>query len=400
MKIAVTGLGAVTCCGNTVGDLWDSIINGRSGIKPIEGITAKVMRTQQMGQVRGFELDPIFDPRYKVKCDRHIQLALNAVKEAIDHSGLDLTKEDLSKVHTVIGTCAGGYEFIVDNQHRNDSGDPTLPNFISGHLNNMISAYVNMHYGIQGSGLCVVGACAAGNQSLAVASMLIETGQADVVVAGASDSWISEVVVSGFESLRALSFDEVMPRPFDVNRNGFAISEGSGILILESEEHARARGADILAYLSGYGISSDAYSHPTSPDPESLVMERTVGQALTRAGITADDIDYINAHATATRVGDSTECQHLSKIFGLRPYISSTKSMTGHSIGSTSAIEAVISVLAIRNNVVPGTINLDTVDPECPGNHVTETIDAKVNHVLSNSFGFGGTNGIVVFSKE
>jgi 3-oxoacyl-[acyl-carrier-protein] synthase II len=399
MRVAVTGVGAVTCCGNTATELWTNIKAGNSGIRPIEGITPKIMRTRRMGQVRNFELDPVFDPRYNTKCDRHIKLALNATKEALDHSGLDLSTMDMSRIHTVIGTCAGGYEFILDNNQRNLEGDPTLPNFISGHLNNMMSAYVNMHFGIQGSGLCVVGACASGNQSLAVASMLIELGLADVVVAGASDTWISEVVVSGFESLRALSFDDIMPRPFDKNRNGFAISEGSGILVLESDIYAKKRGANILAYLSGYGISADAYNHPTSPDPNNTVMTRTIRQALTMAGITSDDISYINAHATATKVGDSTECQHLAKVFGTRPYLSGTKSMTGHSIGSTSAIESVISVLAIRDNIIPGTINLETLDEDCPGNHVTETIDVEVNHVINNSFGFGGTTGILVFSK-
>ena len=256
-----------------------------------------------------------------------------------------------------------------------------------------------MHYGIQGSGLCLAGACAAGNQAIALAAMLIETGQADVVITGASDSWLSDVVVSGFESLGALSFSDTMPRPFDVARDGFAISEGAGVIVLENETHARSRGANILAYLSGHGISSDAY-HPTAPEPSGAVVERMVRHALKKANLDHTNIDYINAHATGTPVGDKVECQTLYRVFGDRPYISSTKSMTGHSIGSSSALEAVISVMCLQTGVIPATINLSDRDPECPGTHVSETLTADVKHVLSNSFGFGGTNGVLIFSKD
>lgn len=397
MTIAITGLGAVTCLGNSVAELWDNICKGQTGILPID-YEPQVIKTRRMGRVKNFQLDTVFDPRWKNKCDIHLQYALNATKQAVDQSGLDFQTLDPSRAHTVIGTTAGAYDFIIENQHRIDSGRPALPNFIPGHINNMPSAYINMHYGIQGSGLGISGACAAGSQAISIASMLIETGQADVVICGASDSWLSDVTVSGFESLGALSYSDIMPRPFDSSRDGFAISEGAAILILESTAHAKRRGAEILAYLSGWGISSDAY-HPTSPHPNGHAFVRMMDQALTRARINTEQVDYINAHATATRVGDSVECQGLARIFGTQPYISSTKSMTGHSIGSTSAIEAVICVKSIQDNRIPGTINLENIDPECPGNHVTETIDYRVDHVVSNSFGFGGTNGVLVFSK-
>lgn len=397
MSIAITGLGAVTCLGNSVNELWTNICQGQTGILPID-YEPQVIKTRRMGRVKDFQLDPAFDPRWKNKCDTHLQYALNAAKQAVDQSGLDISKLDPGRVHTVIGTTAGSYDFVVDNQRRIDQGKPALPNFIPGHINNMPCAYINMHYGIEGSGLGISGACAAGSQAISIGSMLIETGQADVVICGASDSWLSEVAVSGFESLGALSYNDIMPRPFDRGRDGFAISEGSGILILESTQHAKKRGADILAYLSGWGISSDAY-HPTSPNPDGHAFIRMMHQALDRARINRDQIDYINAHATATRVGDSIECQSLARIFGIVPYISSTKSMTGHSIGSTSAIEAIICVKSIQDKRVPGTINLNDIDPDCPGNHVTETIDYHVDHVVSNSFGFGGTNGVLVFSR-
>lgn len=399
MKIAITGIGTVNCMGNSVQEFWHNIINGISGIKPIEPDTYKVSRTTKTGHIQDLVLSKTFDRRWVSKTDRHIQLALNATEQAVSQCGLNFNELDPSRVHTVIGTCAGSYKSITENISRINEGEPSLPNFIPGHINNMISAYINMHYGIQGSGLCVNGACAAGNQAVVIASMLIEAGQADVVITGASDSWLDDVVVSGFESLGALSFDEILPRPFDTDRSGFAISEGAGILVLESEQHARRRGADILAYLSGYAISSDAY-HPTSPEPHNKILMHTVNQALVKSQINASQIDYINMHATGTKIGDAVECQGMSLIFGQKPFISSTKSMTGHSIGSSSAIETIISVLCLQNDTVPATINLQTVDTACPGNHVTESLRAPVNHVLNNSFGFGGTNGILILSKQ
>lgn len=398
MKLAITGIGIVSCIGSSAEETWYNVTNSISGIQPVPKSTYKVSKTSKTGHIKDFTLSKTFDRRWVVKTDRHVQLALNAVEQAVVQSGLDFNVLDPTRIHTVVGTCAGSYESIIKNVTRINEGDASLPNFIPGHINNMISAYINMHYGIQGSGLCIAGACAAGNQSITVASMLIETGQADVVICGASDSWLSDVVVSGFESLGALSFDDTMPRPFDVDRSGFAISEGAGIIVLESIEHAQRRGANILAYLSGYAISSDAY-HPTSPEPTNQILIRTINQALNKSKLNASQIDYINMHATGTKIGDASECQGIEQVFGHRPWISSTKSMTGHSIGSSSAIEAVISVLCLQNNVVPATVNLENIDINCPGNHATSTVQKSISHVLSNAFGFGGTNGILIFSK-
>ena len=398
MRIAVTGLGVVSCCGNTVNELWNNIINGISGIRPLTKYTPTVIKTRNVGEVQNFSLDTVFDPRWNNKTDAHIQFALNATKQAIDQSGLEIDKLDPHRIQTIIGTTGGSYEFIIGNQERINIGKPALPNFISGHINNMSSAYINMHYGIHGGGLGISGACAAGNQSIARAAMMIETGQADVVICGASDAWLSELTISGFESIGALSYADVLPRPYDKNRDGFAISEGAGIIILESEEHAFARNAEVLAYLGGYGISSDAH-HPTSPHPTGEPFIRMMRDMLFRAKLNAGEIDYINAHATATPIGDAAECRAFAQVFRTKPFISSTKSMTGHSIGSTSAIEAVISVMALHTQTLPATINLTEIDPECIGNHVTETINHKTKHILSNSFGFGGTNGALIFSQ-
>jgi 3-oxoacyl-[acyl-carrier-protein] synthase II len=398
VQIAITGLGIISSCGNQVNSFWDNIINGRSGMRPITKYVPKVIKTTRVGEVENFHLDPAFDARWINKTDLHIQFALNATKQALDQSGLEIGRLDPHRIQTIVGTTGGSYEFILKNQERIDNNKAALPNFISGHINNMPSAYINMHYGIHGGGLGISGACAAGNQSIAVAAMMIETGQADVVICGASDAWLSELTISGFESIGALSYADILPRPYDKNRDGFAISEGAGIIILESEEHAFARNAEVLAYLSGYGISSDAH-HPTSPHPTGEPFIRMMRDMLFRAKLNADVIDYINAHATATPIGDVAECRAFAQVFGTKPFISSTKSMTGHSIGSTSAIEAVISVMALHTQTLPATINLTEIDPECVGNHVTETINHKTKHILSNSFGFGGTNGALIFSQ-
>lgn len=398
MAVAITGLGVVSCLGNTVSTLWECITKGSSGISNIK-FKPKVIKTRKVGYVQNFELDDVFDSRWKNKCDMHIQYALNATKQAVEQSGLDFNYINPNKVHTIIGTTAGSYNFIIDNQERINQGKPALPNFIPGHINNMPSAYINMHYNITGSGLGISGACAGGGQAISIGSLLIETGLADVVICGASDSWLSELTISGFESLGALSFNDLLPRPFDSNRDGFAISEGAGIIVLENYEFAKKRNANILSILSGWSIGSDAY-HPTSPDPSGIVFEYMINSALAKAQLDKNKIDYINAHATATKIGDAIECQSLARIFGTSPFLSSTKSMTGHSIGSTSAIEAIICVKTLETNTIPGTINLKNIDINCPGNHLKETIHNNTKHILSNSFGFGGTNNVLIFSKE
>ena len=399
VKIAVTGLGIVSCVGQDPNTVWHNVSNVISGITQHPSYPNAVIKTKKVGHVLNFKLDSVFNPRWHQKTDRHIQFGLNAAKQAIEQSGLDISSMDSSRIHTIMGTSMGGYDFIIENQQRVSKGLPVLPGFMPGHLLNMMSSYINMHYGIQGSGLAISAACAGGNSSLAIASMMIETGLADVVVAGASDCWINDLCIGGIESLGALSYEDVMPRPFDVDRSGFAIAEGAGVLVLESQEHARRRNADILCYMSGWGLSSDA-EHPTSPANSGDPAARAIRAALAKAQLNVDDIDYVNAHATGTLVGDPVECKTLFNIFGNKPYVSSTKSVHGHGIGSASLIESVICILSLRNNQVPGTINLKNIDINCPGNHVTETIDTNVSHVINNSFGFGGANAFVIFSKD
>lgn len=401
-RVAITGMGVVSPVGQSVPKFWDNIKKGNSGVRvPNEPLNFKTAKTTQIGRVEDFKLAPAFERRWVSKTEKHVQFALNATDEAVTMSGLDFktfSEEQMARVHSVVGICGGDYDIVIRSQRRIDKGQPTGPGFISAHIPNMLSGWINMHYGITGGGLCVAGACAGGNQSVSVGCMLIETGQADVVIAGASDHWLQEVVVSGFESAGVMSFDEILPRPFDRDRSGLALAEGAGILVLESESHARKRGAEILSYLSGYCFSNDAY-HPTSPDPSNKVLVRAIKTGLSKAGINAEDIDYINPHATGTVLGDVVESVGFAQVFGTRPPMSATKSITGHACGASSMFEAIIGIMAIREGVVPGTINLKNIDPECPGNHITETRDHPVKHVISNSYGFGGTNGLIVISQ-
>jgi len=389
MKVAITGSGIVSCCGNSIDSFWTSVINGETGLATLTKFHDNTIKTSLVGEVKNFQLDQKFNVRTKTKTDNHIQYALSATDQAITQSGIDF--KNPHRIHTVIGTCSGSYNFISDAI----TNPPVQPYFLTGSLNNMIASYINMHYGILGSGIVLNGACASGSQAIAIGSMLIETGQADIVIVGGSEDWIHPLPIAGLESLRALTFDPDGCKPFDENRSGFSISEGAGILILENEEHAKKRNANILAYLVGYGISNDA-THPTSPKDDGSVTKHMIKDTLSRSNI--NKIDYINAHATGTNIGDKVEAEVMFGIFEDIPYISSTKAITGHAIGAIGAIEAIIAVQTLQSQTLPATKNLKT--PNCPGNHVMhDSITTKVNTVLSSNFGFGGTNSVLVFSR-
>lgn len=397
MKIAITGLGVISCAGNTVKEFWSSVINNKSGLGNLTRFRHPKITTASVGEVRDFELGTQFDSRVRTRTDRHIQYALAATDQAIFQSGLDFDQIDPHRISTIIGTCSGSYDYVSNAADNLQQNRPVSPSFLTGNLNNMISAYINMHWNILGPGLAINGACASGAQAIAVGAMLIETGQADVVIVGGSENWIHAIPIGALESLRALTHDAAGCRPFDQYRSGFSLSEGAGILILENAEHAWRRNADILAWLSGYGISSDA-DHPTAPRVDGKSTSYMIKQAMYRANIAVDQIDYINAHATGTPIGDKIESEVLYDIFSDRPYLSSTKAITGHAIGAVGAMEAIIAVKTLQDQLLPATFNLFT--PDCPGNHVmNQAIDAPVNNVLSNNFGFGGTNSALIFSR-
>lgn len=397
MKIAITGMGVISCCGNTVDDFWTAVINGQSGLAALTRFHSSVIKTKLVGQVQDFELSDNFSHKIRIKTDSHIQYALAAAEQAIAQSGLNFDQEDLYRIHSVIGTCSGSYQSVTNAAIQLRSNAPVGPTFLTGNLNNMISAYINMQYGLLGAGLVVNGACASGSQAIAMGAMLIETAQADVVIVGGTEDWINAIPISGLESIRALTYDPVGCKPFDQSRSGFSISEGAAVLILESAQHAEQRGAAVLAWLSGYGMSNDAY-HPTAPKADGTSTRYMITQAVKRAGLTVDQIDYVNAHATGTLIGDQVEAAVLHSIFGDRPYLSGTKAVTGHSIGAVGAMEAIISVKVLQDQLIPATTNLTKSD--CAGNHVIDkAISEPVQHVLTNSFGFGGTNGALVISR-
>lgn len=395
MKIAITGLGIISCCGNSVEDFWHSVTNGVSGLGKLTRIQHPNIKTDVVGEVKNFSLGDKFDYKIRTKTDLHVQYALAAADQAVTQSGL--IAQDPHRVHTVIGTCSGSYDYIKNSLNLLKNNHNVLPSFLTGSLNNMIAGYINTHFGFLGSGIVLNGACASGSQAIAFGAMLIETGQADAVVVGGSENWINELPISGLESLRALTYDTKGCRPFDVERSGFSLSEGAAVLVLENESYAKSRKADILCYLTGYGLSSDA-NHPTAPRADGLATRYMINSALTKANLCAQDIDYVNAHATGTSLGDHIEAETLYSIFKDAPYLSSTKAVTGHSIGAVGAMEAIVAVKSIIEQTVPLTTNLTT--PDCPGNHVIgSSIDTEVDHVLSNNFGFGGTNSALVFSK-
>lgn len=389
MKIAVTGLGVVSCCGNSVDSFWNSIINGNSGLSTTDRFNDAFLKTKLVGKVKNFSLDSKYNIRIRTKTDSHIQYALDAADQAITQAGLPFTNP--YRIHTIIGTCSGSYNFLQSAF----VNPPVQPYFLTGNLNNMVASYINMHYGILGSGIALNGACASGSQAIAFGAMLIETGQADAVIVGGTEDWIHPVPIGALEALKALTYDREGCKPFDVNRSGFSLSEGAAVVILESENHAKKRNADILAYLAGYGLSNDA-NHPTSPREDGIVTKFMISQALNKAEISS--IDYINAHATGTKIGDKIESEVMYSLFGNVPYISSTKPITGHAIGAVGAMEAIISVKALQEQIIPHTKNL--MYPDCPGNHVlSQSINTKVQNVLSSNFGFGGTNSVLIFSK-
>lgn len=395
MRIAVTGLGVVSCCGNSVNEFWSSVRFGKSGLGSLTRFESKNIKTNVVGEVKNFVLNEKFDRKLRVKTDLHIQYALEAADQALTNSGLKIN--DPTRIHTIIGTCSGSYDYIQNSYKLLELNHNVFPSFLTGSLNNMIAGYINMQYGILGSGVVLNGACASGSQSISFGAMLIETGQADAVIVGGTENWINQLPIAGLESLRALTYNPKGCSPFDINRSGFSLSEGAAILILENEKFAKKRNANILCYLKGYGISSDA-THPTAPRSDGLATKNMIKNVLKKASLNNDQIDYINAHATGTSLGDKIEADILYSIFNDKPFLSATKAVTGHSIGAAGAMEAIIAVKSIQDQLVPLTTNLENSD--CPGNHVKEqSIETNIQHVLTNNFGFGGTNSVLIFSK-
>jgi 3-oxoacyl-[acyl-carrier-protein] synthase II len=406
-RVVVTGLGLVSPVGIGVEASWQSLVAGRSGIGPITLFDASTYPTRIAGEVKGFEPGDFMDKKEARRNDRFIQFALAAAEMAMKDSGLDLSREDPEQIGCIVGAGMGGLGTIEENRTLlTERGLKRIsPFFIPSLIINLAPGQISIRYGLKGPNFSTVSACATANHSIGDALLYIERGLADVMVAGGCEATITPLGVGGFCAARAMSERNDEPekasRPFDKGRDGFVAGEGSGILILEEYEHARKRGARIYAELAGYGASADAY-HITSPAPEGEGGQRAMRAALKFAGVNGDEVGYVNTHGTSTPQGDVAECQAINKVFGEHArkglVVSSTKSMTGHLLGAAGGLEAVITVLALHRGVIPPTINVDEQDPECQLDVVPNTArEKKLEAAISNSFGFGGTNSVLLF---
>ncbi|MBX9810013.1 MAG: beta-ketoacyl-ACP synthase II [Burkholderiales bacterium] len=407
-RVVVTGLGIVSPVGITVSDAWANILAARSGITRITRFDASAYSSQIAGEVKGFDVGQYLPAKEARRFDTFIHYGLAAAIDALKDSGLDLERENREQIGACIGSGIGGLPLIEDTHNAMLAGGPRKisPFFVPGTIINLIAGQLSIMYGLKGPNLAVVTACTTANHSIGEAGRLIEYGDADVMIAGGAESCVSPLGVGGFCAARALSVRNDDPaaasRPWDKDRDGFVLGEGAGILVLEEYEHARARGARIYCELAGYGMSADAH-HITAPCEDGEGAVRCMANAMRNAGINREQIDYINAHGTSTPLGDIAETVAVKRCFGdhaRKLAVSSTKSMTGHLLGAAGGIEAVFSVLAIRDQTAPPTINLHCQDPQCDLDYVPNTArPMKIDVVLSNSFGFGGTNGSLVFRK-
>jgi 3-oxoacyl-[acyl-carrier-protein] synthase II len=407
-RVVVTGLGAVSPVGLTVTDSWGNVLDGKSGIAPIEHFDVSDFSTRFGGSVRGFDITRYISEKEAKKMDVFIHYGLAAGCDAFEDSGLDVAEENSERIGVAIGSGIGGITGIESGHSAFLRGGPRKisPFFVPSNIINMISGNVSIKYGLKGPNFAIVTACTTGTHNIGEAARVIQYGDADVMIAGGAEMATSPTSLGGFASARALSRRNDDPvhasRPWDKDRDGFVLSDGAGVLVLEELEHAKRRGARIYAELIGYGMSADAY-HMTQPPEGGEGAARCMRNALRDAGINADQVDYINAHGTSTPAGDIAETRAIKTVLGNHAYstpISSTKSMTGHMLGAAGGIEAIFSVLALRDQVIPPTINLDNPDPECDLDYVPHTArEARLDIVMSNSFGFGGTNGTLIFKK-
>ena len=404
----VTGLGIISPVGNSVSDAWASVLAGKSGITRISRFDPSAFPTQIAGEVKAFDAARYLAAKEVRRFDTFIHYGLAAAIDALADSGIDLDKEDRNQVGVCIGSGIGGLPLIEETHIAFSAGGPRKisPFFVPGTIINMISGQLSIMLGLKGPNLAVVTACTTANHSIGEAGRLIEYGDADVMVAGGAESTISPLGLGGFNAARALSSRNDDPaaasRPWDKDRDGFVLGEGSGVLVLEEYEHARKRGARIYCELAGYGMSADAH-HITAPCEDGEGASRCMRNALRNAGKATDSVQYLNAHGTSTPLGDVAETLAVKACFGdhaKRLAVNSTKSMTGHLLGAAGGIEAVFTALAIQHQVSPPTINLHQPGEGCDLDYVPNTArQMSIDVALSNSFGFGGTNGTLVFSK-
>ncbi len=404
--IVVTGIGVLTSIGCSRTDFWNSLLSGRSGVRRIQAFDPEGHNSQIASEVTSFNPEDFISRKQANKMARVSQFAVGAALEAGRDAGLDLEREDLSRVGCVIGSAAGDYNNIEEQYSKFQKRGPgsVNPMSIPRIIPNMPACNASIILGIHGLSMGIATACATGAHSIGIALGFLREGRADVIFAGGAESTITPMVVDGYASMRVLSKRNDEPerasRPFDADRDGFVIGEGAGVLVLESLEHAKKRGAEPLAELKGFGMSSDAYNIAL-PEPEERSAAAALKDALRDARISPEDIGYINAHGTSTKVNDRTETLAVNQVFKNNSIpISSNKSMLGHTLGASGAIEAAATVLSVHHGILPPTINYETRDPECDLDVIpNEAREKKVNAAISNNFGFGGQNGVLVFSK-
>jgi 3-oxoacyl-[acyl-carrier-protein] synthase II len=407
-RVVVTGIGLITPTGKNKEENWDNIKNGRSGIGMITRFDASQHASKIAGEVKNYDSNQYFDRKEVRKFDPFIQFALIAAEEAVKDSGLDLNAIDKEKAGVYIGSGIGGIQTIETNKEilMGKGPDRISPFFLPACIANLAAGQVSIKFGLKGPNLANCTACATGTHAIGDSMRIIQRGEAEIMVAGGAEYPITPLGVAGFTAMRALSTRNDQPekasRPFDKNRDGFVIGEGSAILVLESLEHAHNRGARIYAEVYGYGFTGDAY-HMTAPDPNADGAYRAMKMAVNDAQLKPEDIVYINAHGTSTELNDKLETHAIKRLFGEHAYklaISSTKSMTGHMLGATGSAEAAFTILAMINSFIPPTINYETPDPDCDLNYTpNQGISREIPYALSNSFGFGGTNASLLLKK-
>ena len=408
-RVVITGLGAVTPLANNVADTWNGIINGKSGIGPIDSFDISSFATTFGGVIRNFNIGEYISEKDAKRMDGFVHYGIAAGCQAIEDSGLIVTEENAERIGVAIGAGIGGITGIEECYATFVAGGARKisPFFVPGNIINMISGNLSIKYGMKGPNFAIVTACSTGTHNIGDAARLIKYGDADVMVAGGAERCTtSPTAMGGFASAKALSRRNDDPqaasRPWDRDRDGFVLSDGAGVVVLEELEHAKARGAKIYAELVGYGMSGDAY-HITSPSVGGEGAARCMRNALRDAKLNPSDVDYINAHGTSTPAGDLGETMAMKAALGDHAYkvaVSSTKSMIGHLLGAAGGIEAVLSALSVKHQIAPPTINLENPDPECDLDYVPNTArEMKIDVAISNSFGFGGTNGSLVFKR-
>ena len=407
-RVVVTGLGVISPIGNKIEAFWQNLVNGKSGISPIESFDASAFDSRIAGEVKQFDPSVYLSAKESRRVERFVQFAVFAAKEAYLNSGLDLSKEDPNRIGVLIGSGIGGLH-AIEEEHKvlMEKGPSKIsPFLIPTLIVNMAPGQVSISLGLKGPNSCVATACASGSHAIGDAFEVIQRADAEMMVAGGAESCITPMGIGGFCAMKALSLrnDEPMKasRPFDRDRDGFVMGEGAGILILEEYEHAKKRGAKIYCEIVGYGMTGDAY-HMTAPAPDGIGAARAMSQALERARLRPEEVGYINAHGTSTPLNDKTETLAIKRVFkdhAKKLAVSSTKSMTGHTLGAAGGIEAVACCLTIQKNIIHPTINYEHPDPDCDLDYVPNRArEANVDVCLSNSLGFGGHNASLIFKR-